>query len=238
MKQLIAALVSLVLLTPAFALADQGPSTANLRAGIHAQVDINGTKAEVHGGAEASTTNRGPGSMPKLGAEIRKVASSTRDVIKKKLDNLRDLIEQHRETMKERGDNAKEKAKERFGDKVEQLVGHVSDRLASTSAQLNNISTRISARIDTLESAGTDMSAPADLLATAQTDLSAANDKIAAVNVELEAAMGTSTPKADIPAVRAAVKAAEDALMLVKDDLGKTLRSIKAQTEATTTVSH
>ena len=93
------------------------------------------------------------------------------------------------------------------------------------------IADRTDARIQELENKGHDMSGSLELLADARADIAAANDKITAVNQALATAMsqGTTTAKAQIPAVRAAVKAAEDALLTAKRDLIKTLESVKAE---------
>lgn len=235
MKKFITILTALVVLAPAAAMA-QAPE-------LRAQVRAEG-KAE----AGASTTNR---SIPKLGPAIKNIASTTRAELKSsasttaqmmhaKVEAIKGLIEKKRADMKARADDARGKAKERFGERIEHLVGQVSNRLASTSAHLDAIADRIDTRIDTLQDEGYDMQGSIALLAEARADLSLANDKILAVNAALADAMsaGTTTVKAKIPAVRAAVKAAEDALKLVKDDLMETLRSIKVEASATTTISN
>lgn len=229
MKKLVTLLLSLLVLTPAFAMA-QAP----------------GLRANIQADAQASTSNR---NIPKLGPAIKNIASTTRaelssaassslEMVRARVEAIKGLIDKKREDMKKRADDARSKAKERFGEHVEMLVGNVSDRLASSSARLDAIAGRIDARIDALQDEGHDMSNSIALLAEARTDLSVANDRILAVNVALEAAMSTTSPKVQIPAVRTAVKAAEDALKLVKDDLMKTLRSIKVEAGATTTVSN
>lgn len=245
MKKFIAFTVTLTLLTPALAMARED------------EVEVHSsTKVETHGGIKAEVradSNSGPGSfnsgsgrlLPSLKniasstrAEFKGGASSTMEMVKARVEAIKGLIDKKREDMKSRADDARGKAKERFGERVEHLVGQVSNRLASTSNNLDVIAGRIDTRIDTLQDEGHDMDGSIALLATARADLSLANDRILAVNVALEAAMSTTTPKGQIPAVRAAVKAAEDALKLVKDDLIKTLRSVKAEAGETTTVSH
>ena len=229
MKKLAVLTLSLLLVAPSFAMA-QAP----------------GLRAEVRANAQASTTKPlTPGSLPKLGPAIKNMASSTRalgsstvEMVKARVAAIKDIIEKKHEIMKQRAEDARTKAKERFGERVEKLVGNVSTRLASTSAHLSAIADRIDTRIDTLQDEGRDMSGSIALLATARADLSIANDRILAVNTALEAAMSTTTAKAQMPAVRTAVKAAEDALRLAKDDLMKTLRSIKVEAGATTTVSN
>ena len=233
MKKLFALFASLLMLTPVVAMA-QGPGQYLPRAEMKAELRAN-----------ASTTKPlTPGSLPKLGATMRDIASTTRafgsssvEMVKARVEAIKQIIEQKREEMKQRAENAREKARERFGEHVETLVGNVSARLASTSAHLSAIADRIDTRIDTLEDEGHDMSNSIALLAEDRADLSAANDKILAVNAALETAMGTTTPKGSIPAVRAAVKAAQDALKLAKDDLMETIRSVKAEGAATTTSS-
>lgn len=250
MKKLIALLTALIVLTPAFAMAQ----TATLNAGAY--------ETDGHKDVQASTSEREHEGdrVPKLGpaikainysahaelkgiasstrGELKHIASSTNEMVRAKVEAIKSLIEKKREDGKKRADEAREKAHERFGAHVEELVGKISTRLASTSAKLGSIADRIDTRISARQAEGQDMSNSIVLLATARTDISAANDKILAVNTALDAAMGTTTPKGKMPAVRAAVKAAEDALKLAKNDLIKTLRSINVEAEATTTVSH
>ncbi len=237
MKKLITLLTTLVVLTPAMAMA-QAPE-------LRAQVRAEG-KAEGHASGTKPLT---PSSYPKLGPAIKNLASTTRaelkgtgsstvEMVKARVEAIKGLIDKKRMDMKVRAEEAKGKARERFGERVEHLVGKVSDRLASTSAHLDTIASRIDTRIDVLQDEGHDMGQSIALLAQARADLSLANDKILLVNSALEAAMSTTTPKGQIPAVRAAVKAAEEALKLTKDDLMKTLRSVKVEAGATTTVSH
>lgn len=235
MKKAITLLAALVVLAPTMAAAQTPEPRVQLRAD---------TKADVR----ASTTKPlNPSSVPKLGPAVRNIASTTRaelkgtasttvQMMRAKVEAIKGVIEKKREDMKARADDARAKAKERFGENVEQLVGQVSNRLASTSANLSNIATRIDTRIDALQSDGYDMQKSIALLAEARTSLSVANDKILAVNIALEAAMSTTTPKALIPAVRTAVKEAESALKLAKDGLMETLRSVKLEAGATTTV--
>lgn len=191
-------------------------------------------KAEVH----ASTS---PSGIPKLGPAIKNIASTTRaigasttEMVKARVEAIKEMIAKKREEMRQRADEARQKAKERFGEKVEMRVGNISARLASTSAHLSSIADRVDTRIDALEDQGLDMSASIALLAQARTDLSLADDKIVEVNEALEAAMSTTTPKAMMPEVRAAVKAAQDALKLAKDDLMKTIASIRKESATST----
>lgn len=240
MKKIAALILSLLIATPALALA-QAPEPRTLRAEV--RTDIRAT-------LQASSTKPVvPSSLPKLGPAIKNIASSTRaelrgsasstiEMVRARVAAIKDIIEKKREDMKHRADNARKIAKERFGERVEMLVGNVSARLASTSTHLSTIADRIDTRIDALQDEGHDMSDSIALLATARTDISAANDKIVAVNTALEAAMSTTTPKTEMRAVRTAVKASEDALKLAKDDLMKTLRSVKAEASATTTTSN
>ncbi len=226
MKKLIALFTALMVLTPAFALA-QAP----------------GVRANLQGEVRASST-------PKLGQSIKNIASSTRAewkdaasttrmAVKAKVDAIHALIAQHKEFMRLRADAARQKAHEHFGDKIEKLVGNISDRLASTSQRLADLADRADARIDELKVQGFAMSSSTILIARAQADIAAANIKITAVNTALADAMslGTTTAKTEIPAVRTAVKAAEDALKLVKLDLQQTLMAIKVESAATTTTT-
>lgn len=234
MKKLVLLSASLALLAPTFALAQDANTGIRAEANLRASTTMEKPRPPQLGPAIknlASTTR----------AELRGAASTTREVIRKKLDTLHALVNERKDQMRERAEAARSKAKENFGERIEKLVGKVSDRLASSSAKLSAIAVRIGTRIDTLEAEGYDMGASSELLAIAQTDLATANDKIAAVNQALADAMaqGTTTAKAQIPVVRAAVKAAEDALKLVKEDLQKTLRSIQVEgrTETNTSTS-
>jgi len=228
MKKLILFILTALVLAPAVAAAQQG----------------NTLRAQVQADVRASTT---PAGVPRLGPAIKNIASSTRaeiqggasstiEMVRARVEAIKGLIEKKRGDMRARAEEARTKALERFGENVERHVSNISNRLASASANLEQIADRVDMRIDTLEDEGYDMSDSIAFLATARTDISLANDKILAVNVALEAAMSTTSPKSQMPAVRAAVKEAEDALKLVKDDLMKAVRSIKAE-GATTTVS-
>ena len=228
MKKLILFILTALVLAPAVAAAQQG----------------NTLRAQVQADVRASTT---PAGVPRLGPAIKNIASTTRaeiqggasstiEMVRARVEAIKGLIEKKRGDMRARAEEARTKALERFGENVERHVSNISNRLASASANLEQIADRVDMRIDTLEDEGYDMSDSIAFLATARTDISLANDKILAVNVALEAAMSTTSPKSQMPAVRAAVKEAEDALKLVKDDLMKAVRSIKAE-GATTTVS-
>lgn len=226
MKKLAGLLVALMFV-PAFAMA-QAPERP-----------MRDLRPEVR--ANASTT---PGFLPKLGPAVSGLASSTRglgsstvELVRGRVEAIKQLIMQKRDAMKQRADAAKEKAKERFGEKVEVYVGNISTRLASTSAHLSSIADRLDTRIDELETQGFDMSGSIALLADARADLGLANDKIIAVNEALETAMSTTTPRTYLDEVRTAVKEAQDALAVVKKGLHETLRSIKAESSASTTVS-
>lgn len=235
MKKLIVFLIASLILTPAFAVAQGTGINASIRGEVKADMHASSTRPMPHklGPAIknlASTTR----------AEWKGSASTTRAAVKAKIDAMHALIDSHKATMKERAEAARAKAKENFGERIEKLVGQVSNRLASSSAKLSALALRIDARIEAHEAAGHDMSASSELLATAQADLADANNKITAVNQALADAMsvGTTTAKAAMPSVRAAVKAAQDALSLAKEDLQKTLRSIKVDagvTASTTT---
>jgi hypothetical protein len=244
MKKLSVLAAASLLLVPMAALAQVPPPRPDILPGARAEL-----RAEVRAEMKAeqgSTTDKQRPPMPKLGPAIKNMASSTRaewkefasttrQAVRMKVDAIHTLIDKHKDAMRERSMAAREKAKARFGERVETLVGNVSDRLASTSARLAATADRIGSHIDKLQDDGNPMQQSSELLVVAKTDLATANEKILAVNVALEAAMGTTTPKGQIPAVRTAVKAAEDALKLVKDDLQKTLQSIRVEAAATTT---
>ena len=261
MKKLIALLTAITLITPAIALAEQGPGGGldDINDEVHTEAEVHDGPGGMRGGLRAqaelhaSTTNpnRGPGpGLPKLGPAIHALASTTRgefrmfgsttgEMVKHRVDAIHDLIEKHKEAMRERAEAARQKAHEHFGEKIEHIVGNISERLASTSLRLSGIADRIDVRIDELQGQGFAMGSSTTLLAKAQSDIATANVKITAVNTALASAMsmGTTTAKAEIPAVRTAVKAAEDALKLVKEDLMNTLKSVKAESAATTTAS-
>lgn len=225
MKKLSVLFVSLLVLTPTLAAAQapERPTRAEVRA--HLQTNASST----------------PGSLPKLGPAIRQAASSSRalgsttvESVRARVAAIKNLMAHKREAMHQRALEARQKAKERFGERVEQHVERISNRLASTSAHISAIADRLDTRIDELEDQGFDMSESIALLAEARASISVVDDRILAVNEALDAAMSTTTPKLHLPAVRAAVKEAQDALGAAKQDLRKTLQSIKAESATTT----
>ena len=121
----------------------------------------------------------------------------------------------------------KQKAKEKFGTAVQRSVGNIVDALTNAIERLTAIADRIDARITEAQSQGKDTATSTALLAGARTDISAAQDKVAAVGTALSAALASTTPKGEMPKVRAAVKAAEDAIRTAKQSLQKTLNSLK-----------
>ncbi len=253
MKKLIALLTALSLLTPAFAVAQQGPDQGpgNLKPQV---------RAEMHADfkAEHASSTRAPGQQkfasttptPRLGsaihnlasttrAEWKGLASTTRAAARAKVDAIHLLIDQHKDAMRLRAEAAKEKAYAHFGEHVEKLVGTIADRLASTSQKLDELADRADIRIEELKDQGFTMASSTTWLEKSKSDLALANQKITEVNTALEAAMsvGTSTAKGEMPAVRAAVIAAQGALELVKTDLRATLNAIKVESAATSSAT-
>jgi hypothetical protein len=248
MKKLLALLTSLLILTPAFALAEGPGPSSNLRiraeAQLHASTTNSGRPAPGIGQSIKKEIENAHGDIRKIASstreDIQRIASTTRDIVRGKIDAIRAIIEKHKEDTDKKAGEARDKARARFGEHIEKLVGTISDRLASTSTRFISLADRADARIQALQGQGHAMTQSVALLATTRTDIQLAQTKILAVNTALAVTVSTTTPKSGIPAVRAAVKAAEQALEAVKKDLLKTLQSIKveggADAEATTTV--
>jgi len=158
---------------------------------------------------------------------IRDIASTTRAEIKDFRGEIKNKIEAKREDVRTRVEEAKQKAKEKFGTAVQRSVGNIVDALTNAIERLTAIADRIDARITEAQSQGKDTATSTALLAGARTDISAAQDKVAAVGAALSTALASTTPKGEMPKVRAAVKAAEEAVRTAKQSLQKTLNSLK-----------
>ena len=165
------------------------------------------------------------------------MSSTTRATMEQKRAELRDRLEAKKGEVHDRIEAAREKAKEKFGDAMERKVSNITDRLTKAAEHLTSIVGRIDARIKERESQGKNMSVSIGLLAEARTAIAGAQDKTAAVGTALTAALSSTTPKQEMPKVRAAVKAAEDALKAARESLHKTLESVRAEAHASSTAA-
>ncbi len=168
-----------------------------------------------------------PFTPPPIKNIIRDIASTTRSGIKDLRSEIKNKIETKREETKTRIEAAKEKAKEKFGEAVQRSVGNIVDSLTKAIDRLTNIADRIDGRITELAGQGRDMGTSTALLAEARNDISAAEATVTAVGTTLTSALASTSPKGEMPKVRAAVKAAEDAIRTAKQSLQKTLDSLK-----------
>src|SRR3989344_5766323 len=168
-----------------------------------------------------------PFAPPPVKNIIRDIASTTHAEIKDFRGEIKNKIEAKREGVRTRVEEAKQKAKEKFGSAVQRSVGNIVDALTNAIERLTAIADRIDAKIAERQSQGKDTATSTALLAGARTDISAAQDKVAAVGAALSTALASTTPKGEMPKVRAAVKAAEEAVRTAKQSLQKTLNSLK-----------
>ena len=204
------ALTAALLLAPAFVLAEEIGVSANTDATLK---------------TEKPRPLTAPGQILK---NIRENASSTRAEIKDVREETRLKIETKREEVRTKIEAVKEKARQKFSQAVQTSIANIVDRLTGNAENLGNIATRIDSRISELQAKGINMDASIALLTTARADITAAHDKITAVGTTLSAALASATPKNEMTKIRAAVKAAEDAIHTAKDSLKATLDSVKA----------
>lgn len=234
-----------LLVVPALALAEEGGVSVGASVEVHASStkpkppifpkpgdvvrDIKGVASTTRNDIKtiASTTR----------ADVRMVASTTREAIKARLDAAKDLFAQKRDTLETHIDAAKEKAREKFSSTTQQSVANIVDHLSGAADDLGSVAVRLDAFIKTKQTAGVNMDASVDALAQATTDIATANDKIAAVSDAITTALANKTPKADLPKIRTAVKAAEDALKVAKESLRATLQQIKVDVSAGATTN-
>jgi len=215
------ALTAALLLAPAFVLAEEAGVSANTEARIKNEKPrppLAPGQILKNIRENASTTR----------AEVKDVRREIKGEVKQVREESRLKIEAKRAEVKIKVEAAKEKAKEKFGEAVQRSVGNIVDRLTRHVEKLGEIATRIDSRISELQAKGINMDASIELLTTARADIAAAQDKVAGVGAALSAALASTTPKGEMPKVRAAVKAAEDALRAAKDSLKTTLESIRA----------
>ena len=210
------ALAAAILLAPAFVLAEETSVSANADATL---------KADLPAQTGKPRPLVAPGQILK---NIRENASSPRADIKNTREDARLKIEAKKEEVRAKVDAAKEKAREKFSQAVQISVNNIIDRLTGAAEHLGTIATRIDSRISELQAKGINMDASIALLTSARSDITTAQDKITAVGAALSAALANATPKTEMAKVRAAVKAAEDALRTAKGSLKATLDSIKA----------
>lgn len=168
------------------------------------------------------------------------MSSTTMAQMEAKRQEMREKLEQKKEEVHDRVEAAREKAQQKFGEAVQRSVSNIIDRLTKAAEHLTSIADRIDARIDEREAQGFNMSVSIGLLSTARTDIATAQDKIKAVGTTLTTALSSTTPKGEVPKVRAAVTVAEDALKKAKDSLQKTLESVRMEAASSTasTTSH
>ncbi len=248
-----AAIISALLLVPAFVFAQEADAPATTGAtpptkaerpkpplmGIpdKARQIASTTRAEVReikeGARDAIAERRGEikrlvaSSTP---AAIRRMlASSTPEDRQQMREEGRARVEEKKAEVRTKIEAAKDKAKEKFSEGVQVSVNNIVDRLSGAIENLGTIATRIDSRISTLQTKGINMDASVTLLAAARADITVAQDKVTAVGVALTAALANATPKAEISKVRDAVRAAEEATRTAKQALQKTLESVRAE---------
>ncbi len=170
---------------------------------------------------------------------IRRIASTTKPFIEEHRGmastsvearmEMRIKLEDKRQEVEQKIEAAKQKAQAKFSQAVQTSVGNITDMLTRHVGDLTKIADRIDARITELQGKGADMTQSLMLLAQARTDITTAQTAVAAVGTTLSAALSAATPKTEVPKVRAAVKAAEDAIHTAKDSLQKTLQSVRVE---------
>ena len=204
------ALTAAILLAPAFVLAEE--------TGVSANTD-----------ATLKTENPRPLVAPgQILKNIRENASSTRAEIKDVREEARLKIETKKEEVRAKVDAVKEKAKVKFSQAVQISINNIIDRLSGNAENLGNIAARIDSRISELQAKGINMDASVELLTAARADIATAQDKITVVGTALSAAIASATPKNEMTKIRAAVKAADDAIRAAKASLTATLDAVKA----------
>ena len=206
------ALTAALLLAPAFVLAEETSVSANTDATLK---------------TEKPRPLVAPGQILK---NIRENASSTRADIKNVREDARLKIETKREEVRTKIEAVKEKARQKFSQAVQISINNIVDRLTNHINKLGEIATRIDSRISELQAKGITMDASVELLTVARADIAAAQDKITAVGTALSEALASATPKNEMPKIRAAVKAADDAIRAAKASLKATLEAVKAAT--------
>ena len=218
MKKLLqtVAVTSAVLLAPAFVFAQEADVTVTAEASATTNVKPEKPRPLV-----------APGQILK---NIRENASSTRADIKNMREDARLKIETKKEEVRAKVDAVKEKARAKFSQALQTSINSKVDRLTNHINKLGEIATRIDSRISELQAKGITMDASVELLTAARADIAAAQDKITAVGTALSAALSSATPKNEMPKIRAAVKAADDAIHTAKASLKVTLDSVKAAT--------
>lgn len=233
------ALVSALLLAPAFVFAQDTAATTNTSAEATATVKpprppevkprplVLPTPQKIR---EMATSSRPAAVRSVLG---ERMASSTLKVH----EELRLKLETKREEARVKVEAAKEKARQKFGEAVQTSVGNIVDRLTKAIERLTTLASRVETRITELETTGADMSFSTELLVTARTNIATAQDKATAVGVALTAALSSSKPKEQMQTVRAAVKAAEDALKIAKQSLQDTLGQVRADASVSATTN-
>ncbi len=186
----------------------------------------------------ASTTAAGerPGLKPLLlnRDTVLKMMTGTSSPEQRKQmrEDSRDALEAKKAAIASTTEAARARAQVKFGEAVQTSVGNITNMLTRAGEKLVEIANRIDARITEKQGQGADMTTSAALLVQARADIATAQDKITAVGTALTAALSSATPKTEVTKVRAAVKAAEDALHTAKDSLQKTLESMRVEGQA------
>ncbi len=251
-----AAIISALLLVPAFVFAQEADVSVSADANVQTKVErpkpplmgIPDKARQIASTTRAEVREIKEGAREAIGErrdEIKRlVASSTPAVIRRMLasstpedrqqvrEEGRARVEEKRAEVKIKIEAAKDKAKEKFSQGVQASVNNIVDRLSGAIENLGTIATRIDNRISTLQAKGISMDASVTLLAAARADIAAAQDKVTAVGTALTTALASATPKNEISKVRAAVKAAEEATKTAKQSLQKTLESVRIEGQA------
>ncbi|MEK7068266.1 MAG: hypothetical protein AAB964_00435 [Patescibacteria group bacterium] len=220
------------------------PSLALAQTGASAGATVN-----------ASSSQNRAAPLPKLGPAIKNIASTTRDAIKTsasttreaikvRVDAIHALIEQHKEAVAERKatlelrvEAAKTKARAKFNERIQQTVEALVDKLTNATDKLDAMADRVEEYIGTLESEGKDMSGSEALLAEARADITTAVEKATAASAALDAALASSTPKTEMPKVRAAIEEARVAIRAAHASLREVVVSIRIEASAGAGVS-
>ncbi len=207
------------------------------------------TRATVQVQAGASTTPTRP-MVPPLGPAIRQVASTTRDAllntasttreaVQARVGAIQELIAGHKQALAERKatlqlrvEAAKVKARAKFNESIQASVEALVDKLTAATTRLDTVADKLEGHIGRLEAEGKDMSQSAALLADARAKITIATEAAATASATLDAALGASTPKAEMPKVRAAVQEAQTAIREAHAALKAVFPSIRVEAAA------
>lgn len=163
----------------------------------------------------------------KLGPVIKAInrdAKHASTTFKTRVEAIHKAIDEHKDRIEKRAD--------RWGEKVLKHVRKIIERLERAVDKFENISARLDSRIEKLQAEGFATASSSALLIEANADIAVANEKVLAVSAAFDAALGTTTPKAHLGNIRAAVSAAQEALKEAKRSLTEVIRSIKVELRA------